>query len=547
MEQSTYQADAIVVGAGIAGIITALELLDQGKRVLLVDRDDEQGFGGQAKWAFGGMFFVDSPVQRRVGISDSIQLARQDWWSYAQFDDTDPWGPRWAEQFLQLITPHGYHWLHEHGIRFFPILNWAERGDQPPGNSLPRFHLLWGTGLELVRVFGGKLRNHPQRDRLQLLFGHRVQEIVQQNGAITGIAGTLEADGSEFTANAEAVVVATGGIGGSIQRVKENWHTDWHTPPEKILNGSHPFVIGDLHDATQRAGGAVANLDKQWNYAAGVHHPQPQWPDHGLSLVPCKSALWMNYRGERLGPTPLVSTYDTRQFIERICQQQKKYSWQILNMNIANKEFAISGAEHNTTVRDKSLVGFIKGVLLGNKRLVQEMIDTCPDFVVADSIDELAEKMNAVTGDGDVDIHLLRSSIEQYDAHIDRGQRFFNDEQLRRIAHIRQYRVERLRTCKFQKIDDPKARPLIAIREFILSRKSLGGIQTDLESRVLSSPNPTDGHQQPIPGLWAVGEAAGFGGGGMHGLRALEGTFLSGCVITARVAAKSIAGQKLHV
>jgi predicted oxidoreductase len=434
--------------------------------------------------------------------------------------------------------------LREHGIKFFPVLNWVERGLFRPGNSVPRFHLLWGTGLELVRVFGGSLREHRHQDRLQLYFGHRVTDLLSDGGTVSGVRGEQEQNGAVFTARGEVVIIAAGGINGSIERLKDNWYSPWGRPPETILNGSHQYAVGDLHDAAARLNGSVANLDKQWNYAAGVHHPRPRMPNHGLSLVPCKSALWVNYRGERFGPMPLITAYDTRYLVERICQEEKKYSWQILNRKIAYKEFAISGSEHNQAVRDKKLLAFLKGILFGNKALVQEMIDTCEDFIVADSVEELAERMNALTGEPDVDVHLLKSSIRTYDANIDRGEKYFNDEQLRRIAHARQYRGDRVRTCKFQKIDDSGARPLIAIREFILSRKSLGGIQTDLEGRVLTK--PVEGRQEPIPGLYAIGEAAGFGGGGMHGLRALEGTFLGGCVITARVAAKAVAGKRLE-
>lgn len=543
MSDKHYQADAIVVGAGIAGIIAALEILDQGKSVVLLDRDKESELGGLARWAFGGMFFVDSPIQRKRGIKDSVDLAMSDWWSFAEFDEEEFWGKKWAEQFIHLTTPHAYHWLKQYGIKFFPVVHWVERGLLQPGNSVPRFHLLWGTGYELVRVFGDRLKEQARSGKLQLHFRRRVTDLITEEKAVTGVRGTEEEGGAEFTATGEVVVIATGGINGSIERLKENWYPAWGKPPEVILNGSHEYAVGDLHNAAGRIDGNVVNLEKQWNYAAGIRHPQPRMPNHGLSLVPCKSALWVNYRGERMGPMPLITAYDTRYLVERICQEEKKYSWQILNRKIAHKEFAISGSEHNPAVRDKKLFQFVKNILLGNKKLVREIIDTCEDVVVAGSVEELVDKMNALTGDNDVDAQLLQDSIERYDAHIDRGESYHNDEQLRRIAHARRYRGDRIRTCKFQKINDPKARPLIAIREFILSRKSLGGIQTDLQSRVLTK--PVNGKQEPIPGLYAIGEAAGFGGGGMHGLRALEGTFLSGCVITARVAAKAIGGGQL--
>lgn len=541
MGKNTYQADVIVVGGGLAGVTAALELLEAGRSVLLLDRDEESEFGGLANWAFGGMFFVDSPHQRKAGIKDSIDLALRDWMAVAEFGPEDHWPRKWAEQFVHLCTPEIHDWLAPMGVTWFRALHWVERGLHQPGNSVPRFHLTWGTSKTLVQTLIERLRSDRFSDRLQLRFRHRVQELTMEAGQLKGATGTDERTNEPFSARAEVVVVATGGINGSIEKVKANWYQPWGTPPEVILNGSHPYAVGDLHEATRKVNGAVANLDWQWNYAAGITHPKARYPNHGLSLIPCKSALWLNYRGERMGPLPLVSAFDTRYLVERICREEKKYSWQVLNLKIARKEFAISGSEHNPAVRDKKLWSFLKGVLFGSTKLVNEMIETAEDFVTARSIDELADKMNALTGENDVDRQMLTESIRRYDAMIDRGPKYFNDDQLRRIAQARRYFGERLRTAKFQKIEDPKAMPLIAIREFILSRKSMGGIQTDLSSRVLTQ--PADGQQYVIPGLYAVGESAGFGGGGMHGLRSLEGTFLSGCILTGRLAARSINAQ----
>jgi hypothetical protein len=308
-----------------------------------------------------------------------------------------------------------------------------------------------------------------------------------------------------------------------------------------VLNGSHRFADGTLHDATEAVGGNVTHMDKHWLYAAGVHHPTPEGrPYEALSVVPPKSALWVNYRGERIGPMPLVTGYDTRFLVEQICQQEKAYSWQVLNWAIAKKELAISGSEFNAAIRDRKPIAFLKRLLLGSDDMVRTLVDTCPDIIAADTLDALVDKMNTLTGAEDVDGAVLRDAITRYDQQINRDSTFYNDEQLRRIAHLRQYRGDRVRTCKFQPILDRSAGPLIAIRAFILSRKTLGGIQTDLEGRVLTPPTPT-GPQDRIPGLYAIGEAAGFGGGGMHGLRSLEGTFLGGCILTGRLAAQSIA------
>lgn len=546
MSAADQKTDVLIVGGGLAGIVTALDLLDAGKKVLIVDRDKPANLGGLAKWAFGGMFFVNTPEQRRARIRDSVDLAWADWLSYAEFLPEEKWGPKWANQYIHLATPHSYRWLRDRGFRFFPIVNWAERGLFKPGNSVPRFHMIWGTGWGLMEGLVRQLRNHPKAKNLQILCEHRVQHLLTDQGCVTGVRGIRETDESPFRIAAEQTVVATGGINGSIERVKENWYPSWGSPPDTILNGAHPFAVGDLHDATLQVNGHVVNLDKQWNYAAGIRHYAPRKPDHGLSLVPCKSALWLNYAGKRMGPMPLITAYDTRYLVERICQEPRKYSWQILNYTIAKKEFAISGSEHNDLFREKKFVQFVWQTLVtGNTKLVDKIIDRCEDVIVADSVEELVRKMNALNGDEAVRLDNVREAINAYDAQIERGPRFFNDEQLRRIAHARRYRGDRSRTCKFQKIDDPKARPLIAIREFILSRKSLGGIQTDLNSRVLSRPDP-QGQQHPIPGLFAVGEAAGFGGGGMHGHRSLEGTFLGGCIISARVAAAAIQEKTLE-
>jgi predicted oxidoreductase len=542
-QDTTYRADVLIIGGGLAGIIAALELLDAGKSVIILDRDKESAFGGLAKWAFGGMFFVDTKHQRRNGIRDSIDLALKDWFSFAEFPETEFWGRRWAEQYVHLCTPQGYHWLRRHGIGFFPVLNWVERGLDVPGNSVPRFHMVWGTGWELTRVFREKLLHHRHRDRLQLYFGHRALELLQQGDAVIGVTGTREVDDSFFKAEAGHTIVATGGINGNLDKVRQHWHRDWGKPPAVILNGAHKYALGDLHEATERINGQVSNLDWQWNYAAGVRHYAPRKPEHGLSLVPCKTALWLNYRGERIGPRPLITAYDTRYLVSRICAQEEQYSWQVLNYKIACKEFAISGSEHNPAIRDKKPLSFVLSVLRGNRPLVDKILAECEDVIAADTLPELVDKMNALTGQAKVELPLVEQAVRNYDASIAAGPPY-QDEQQQLIHQARQWRGDKARTANMVKIADPKSGPFIAIREFILSRKSLGGIQTNLHSQVLSKASDP-AVQQPIPGLYAIGEAAGFGGGGMHGHRSLEGTFLGGVVITARVAAAAILGKTL--
>ena len=534
------RSDILIIGGGIAGIATALDLLDGGKSVLLVDRDEESAFGGLARESFGGMFFVDSPEQRRQGIRDSIDLAFRDWCSFAEFGAEDHWPRAWAETYVSRCSADVYPWVRRRGVSFLPVVNWVERGEFRPGNSVPRFHVSWGTGKGLTEALIAALRGHRNASRLTLRFNRRLERLTTTGGKIDGAAGVDEKTGTPFEVKAEQVVVAAGGInGGDLARVRQNWHRDWGRPPETLLSGSHRFADGKLHDAAAAAGGVLTHLDNMWNYAAGVHHPRPRKPMHGLSLVSPRSALWLNWRGERIGPQPLVSGFDTRRLVTDICAQEKQYSWQLMNRKIALKELAISGAEHNPSIREKRKIGFLRDILFGNRWLVNEMITNCADFVTAHSLPELVEKMNALQGDASVDLRTAQDVVAQYDATIARGEKLMNDEQLRRIAYLRNYRGDRIRLCKFQPINDVKALPLIAVREFIISRKSLGGIQTDLESRVL------DASGRPIPGLYAVGEAAGFGGGGVHGLRALEGTFLGGCILSGRIAAASIDGRTL--
>ncbi|RMF69713.1 MAG: FAD-binding protein, partial [Calditrichaeota bacterium] len=417
------------------------------------------------------------------------------------------------------------------------VVNWPERGMFRPGNSVPRWHIAWGTGFAIIEAVRKHLEAHPRRQNLDVHFGHRVTALSVKNGSVHGCSGVFEGGKGEFAAEGEQVVIAAGGIcGGDLSLVRKHWFANWGRPPKIILNGSHRFADGLLHEEVRRHGGNVTHLDKQWHYAAGIHHPNPDRHMHGLSLVPPRSALWLDATGKRIGPPPLVAYTDTRYLVEQICRSPGQYSWQLLNRKIALKELAVSGSEYMTAFREKKKLRMALNLLFGNRELLARLQRECKDVVVAQSLPELVSKMNELGNPFDVDLARVEHEVRTYDDQIARGKRFFNDEQLRRLMNFRTYRGDRLRTCKFQRIDDPAARPLIAIREFILSRKSLGGIQTDLQCRVLHE------NGNPIPGLYAVGESAGFGGGGIHGLRSLEGTFLGSCVLTGRMAAQAIAG-----
>ncbi len=538
MMPEQYQSDVIVAGGGLAGIVTALELLDRGRRVLVLDRDVADNLGGLAKKSFGGILFVDTPLQRRLGIRDNPDLAMTDWRRRAFFQQADHWPQAWARAYVDNSREMIYDWLTARGVRFLPMVQWAERGLLEPGNTIPRWHIAWGTGHAIVEALREQLEQHPHGNRLHILYRHRVEALQTTSGRVTGCSGVNDENGKPFEARAGAVVIASGGIcGGDLSCVKANWFSGWGSPPPTLLNGSHQYADGLLHQAAARSGARVTYLDRQWHYAAGVRHPDPQIPNEGLSLVPPRSALWLDARGRRFGPMPLMGYTDTRYVVARICQTRDQYSWLVLNWKIAIRELAVSGCDYMEAFRNKRKGLLLKHLLFGNKKLIHRLIDECGDVVTASSLGALAGKMEALTLSGvDFEAQGMLTDIRSYDACLKRGPRYFNDEQVRRIADFRRYKGDRIRMCRFRKIDDPSARPLMAIRLFILSRKSLGGIQTDLQSRVL------DGGQQPIAGLFAVGEAAGFGGGGIHGRGSLEGTFLGSCILTGRMAGRSIAG-----
>lgn len=537
MAEHTYQSDVVIVGGGLAGIAAAFELLDRNLKVLLLERDEPQRFGGLARESFGGVMMVDTPLQRRSKIVDSPELALADWLRVARFGEQDVWPKRWAETYAGSSIKLIYEWLSKRAVKFLPIVNWPERGMFEPGNSVPRWHIVWGTGKGLVETLLQHLEAHPHRANLEIRFGHRVEQLLQSGGTLCGCAGQLEGDNINFTAKADVVLLTSGGIcGGDLTLVRKHWYKPWGQPPKTLLNGSHRFADGMLHAAAAELGGQITHLDKQWHYAAGIHHPQD--PTKGLSLVPPRSALWLNAHGKRIGPPPLVGYTDTRYLVEQICKQPGQYSWQLMNWKIAIKELAVSGCDYMTAFRDSNKLRLALDLLFGNRELVNTLIRDADDVVIAPSLGELVEAMNGLNSECQVDAELLKAEVSAYDSQIERGERFFTDDQLRRIANFRTYRGDRLRTCKFQKINDPKARPLIAIREHILSRKSLGGLQTDLSCRVLAQ----SGH--PIPGLYAAGETAGFGGG-FHGTGALEGTFLGGCILTGRMAGQAINGETL--
>lgn len=533
--KNEYRADDLVIGGGIAGIVTALGLLDGGRSVVLLDADTRERFGGLALWAFGGMALAGTKEQRKAGVEDSPDRLYEDWVRFGEMRPGEKWPLAWARCYAEESRQQVYDWVRELGLKFMPAVNLVERGDDVRGNSVPRYHILWGTGRELVQVLIERLLNHPDRDRLTLLHGHRATGLDFEDGRAVGCHGLCEAFSCAFRVRAENVVIATGGVNGSVEKVRENWPSHWPRAPKTILNGAHPHSDGSIHDSAARAGARLTRLEDMWNYAAGIPHPQPHFEGHGLSLVPPKTCLWLDPDGEPVGPMPMVTGFDTH----RMCRQvaDHPYTWQIVNYRILAKELAISGAEHNPDVVEHSLFGMIRNLVFGNRRLVEQMLEESTEFLSAGNWKELARKMNELSGEKRIKSSRLAELAAGFDAAMEHKGSGNHHPAVERIARAREWKTDRLRTCGFQKLGEPKAGPLIAIRLHFLSRKSLGGLQTDLQCRVL------DEGENPMPGLYAVGEAAGFGGGGSSGKRSLEGHFLSSCILTGRKAAAAIKGD----
>lgn len=531
-------SDVLVIGGGLSGIVTALESLRAGMSVTLVDRDTMERFGGLARWAFGGMLLVNTPQQKKMKITDSPDIAFKDWLSFGELSEADQLPLQWARHYVEHSRSEVYDWLRKEGIKFLPAVNWVERGRFGDGNRVPRYHVVWGTSYELVRTLIAALHRENKNGQLTLLHQHRVTELDHQAGQVSGALAVDETTGQAIRLSASAVVMATGGINGSHQECHKNWPEDRPQPTE-MLNGAHPFADGKMHHwIADSLGGQITHAGEMWNYAAGFEHPYPHFPGHGLSTIPCKSALWLNHLGERIGPEPLVTGFDTNWLCQRVAEQDKPWTWHLLNWRIAAKEFAISGAEHNQRIRDKQFPQFIKELLLGNHRLVRQMQRESRDFLVADTLKELSGKMNRLTCSYDINPTTLQATVDDFDANFTQGLKQHNDHQIRLIQHARLWKPDRLRTCKPAPIQKSGAGPYIAIRMQLITRKSLGGLQTDLHSRVLNAQG------KAIDGLYCVGEAAGFGGGGANGKRSLEGTFLPGCIMTARAAVRSITGSK---
>lgn len=542
--------DVIVVGAGLAGLVAATEAAERGLSVCVVDQEGEQNLGGQAFWSLGGLFFIDSPEQRRMRVRDSLDLARQDWFGSAGFDrPEDHWPRRWAEAYLDFAAGEKREWLHRMGMRWFPVVGWAERGGglaDGHGNSVPRFHVTWGTGPGVLAPFVKKAKLIAADGRLSFHFRHRVDRLDIADGGVTGVSGAVLAsdpvqrgeessreEQGEFSLSAAAVIVSSGGIGGNQELVRRNWPVErLGQPPQNMVCGVPAHVDGRMIAITEAAGGGVINRDRMWHYTEGVKNHDPIWPGHGIRILPGPSSFWCDANGDRLH-APAMPGFDTLGTLKMLGERGSGYSWFILTKAIIKKEFALSGSEQNPDLTGKNMRLLLKRLGKEPPGPVRAFMERGEDFAVRDTLEELVPAMNAIAGNDRLDTNHIRRQIEARDREIENG--FSKDTQVTAIHGARRYLGDRLmRTAKPHRLLDPAMGPLIAVRLHVLTRKTLGGLHTDLEARVL------DAGGEPVPGLYAAGEVAGFGGGGMHGYNALEGTFLGGCLFSGRVAGRSV-------
>lgn len=546
-----YDADVIVVGGGLAGLVAAAEVADAGKKVIIVDQEPEQSLGGQAFWSFGGLFLVNSPEQRRMGIRDSIELALEDWLGTAGFDrDEDYWPRQWAEAYVHFAATEKRSWLHQQGMRWFPVVGWAERGGYGGvghGNSVPRFHVTWGTGPGVLAPFVARTKAAEQKSLLVFKHRHRVDELLMTNRAVAGIRGSILAASDvtrgaasarevigEFSLYAPQVIVASGGIGGNLDLVRKNWPARMGKPPSFMVQGVPDHVDGRMLGITETAGGRIINRDRMWHYTEGLRNWNPIWTRHGIRILPGPSSLWLDATGKRL-PPPLFPGFDTLGTLEHILKTGHEHSWFILNQAIIKKEFALSGSEQNPDLTNKSWTATMKRAV--SKKAtgpVEAFKEHGADFVVRNTLEELVAGMNQLTERPLLDFSIVQREVAARDRQLDHP--FGKDLQIAAIRQARHYFGDKMiRTAKPGRILNTKAGPLIGVKLNILTRKTLGGLETDLQARVFGN------NREVVQGLYAVGEAAGFGGGGMHGYRSLEGSFLGGCIFSGRAAGRAAA------
>ncbi|MGB6118729.1 MAG: FAD-binding dehydrogenase [Mesorhizobium sp.] len=549
----TERFDAIVIGGGLAGLVAAAELGDAGRRTLILEQEGGDWLGGQAHWSLGGLFLIDTPEQRRLGIRDSRDLAWQDWQGSAQFDrPQDFWPRKVAEAYVDFAAGEMRPWLHAMGMRWWPVVGWAERGGalaNGHGNSVPRFHLTWGTGPGVVAPFERRVREHVVRGLTTLKFRHRVSRLVRTGRAVTGVAGEiLEATNVErgqqsgrevigdFEFAADHVLVMSGGIGGDHDYVRKVWPTDRLGPaPKSMVAGVPHHVDGRMIEIGRKAGADVINVDRMWHYVEGIRNWDPIWPNHGIRILSAPSPMWFDANGKRL-EAPFFPSYDSLGTLKRVLSTGKDYSWFVMTAKMAAKELVLSGSEQNLDFTGKDWRAVMKNRRGGKAPpSVKAFLDKGEDFILRDNLEDLVTAMNALTGDGLIEVDALRGQIEARDREV--AHSYSKDAQIQGINNARRYLGDKIfRVTKPHRILDPANGPLIAVRLHILTRKTLGGLHTNLDGQVL------DQAGEPIPGLYAAGEVAGGGGGGYHGYNALEGTFLGSCLFSGRQAGRKAAG-----
>ncbi|GAA1052038.1 FAD-binding dehydrogenase [Dietzia natronolimnaea] len=560
-----FTPDIIVVGHGLAGLVATYEASRAGKKVLVVDQENEKNLGGQAYWSLGGLFMVDTPEQRRIGIHDSLDLAWRDWLGSAAFDrPEDHWPRRWARAYVEFAAGEKRTYLNELGLKIIPTVGWAERGGGDVGghgNSVPRFHVTWGTGPEVVRVFEAPVRTAAAEGRVRFAVRHRVDEIVVEDGRAVGVRGATlvpcdldrgvsspREETGTFEFRGGAVLVSSGGIGGNPDLVRRYWPSDrLGDAPGDLILGVPEHVDGRMLEISGTAGANLINRDRMWHYTEGVANFAPIWPSHAIRIIPGPSTLWLDATGARM-PVPLFPGFHTTASVEAIRRTGYDHSWFILDSAIAEKEFVLSGSEQNPEMTDKVVKKFLSRAKKGLPPSVGEFAEKGVDWVVADSLEELVTGMNELVREGEpeLEVEKVREFVLAMDGQMDNP--FAKDAQVQAIHNSRRVLTDKLtRIAKPHKLladsgvgsgsAAGSGGPLIAVKVHLMTRKTLGGIETTLDSQCLRP----DG--EPFPGLYAAGEVAGFGGGGVHGYNSLEGTFLGGCIFSGMKAGRAMARE----